>query len=375
MAPQREWFEKDYYEVLGVPRTATAKDITRAYRKLARQYHPDANPGQEERFKDISAAYDVIGDAEKRKEYDEVRRLGPAAAGFGGNGFGGAGGDGGAAGFRVDDLGDLFGGLFGRRGGRGRPGPGAAAGPRRGADLEAQLHLAFDEAVHGVTTTVNLASEAPCRTCHGSGARPGTSPTTCPVCHGRGVVEDNQGLFSLSTACLRCGGRGQIVEDPCPTCDGTGTQVQPRQVRVRIPAGVDDGQRIRLKGRGAPGAGGGPAGDLYVVVQVDPHPIFGRQGKDLTLHVPVTFPEAALGADIAVPTLDGDPVTLRLPPGTRSGRTFRVRGRGVPVAKGAGDLLVTVEVAVPAQLSDAERRAIEELAAANPDSPRSHLGV
>ncbi len=380
MAPQREWFEKDYYKVLGVPETATAKEITRAYRKLARDTHPDRNAGQEERFKEVSAAYDVIGDPAKRKEYDEVRKLGPVGAGFGAAGgrAGGAGSPFGGS-FRVDDLGDLgdlFGGLFGRGGdGRGRPGTSRGAGPRRGTDLEAELHLSFSDAVHGVTTNVNLTSEAPCQTCHGSGARPGTSPVVCPRCGGRGVLDDNQGLFSFSTPCTRCGGRGTIVESPCTTCGGTGTQLRQREVKVRIPPGVDDGQRIRVKGRGGPGAGGGPPGDLYVVVRVGSHPLFRRSGRDLTITVPVTFPEAALGADINVPTLDGDPVTLRLPPGTRSGRTLRVKGRGVPATGGQppGDLLVTVEVAVPARLSTAERKAVEELAAASTESPRAHL--
>ena len=383
MAPQREWFEKDYYAVLGVPETATAKEITSAYRKLARDTHPDRNAGQEDRFKEVSAAYDVIGDPAKRKEYDEVRKLGPVGAGFGGPGGRGGAGPGPFGGsFRVDDLGDLgdlFGGLFSRTGGgaRARPGQSRGGGPQRGADLETELHLSFADAVRGVTTAVNLTSEAPCTTCHGSGAAPGTAPVPCPQCGGRGVLDDNQGLFSFSAPCGRCGGRGVVVESPCPSCAGAGTQRRQREVKVRIPSGVDDGQRIRLKGRGAPGRNGGPAGDLYVVVRVMPHPVFGRRGSHLTLTVPVTFPEAALGADITVPTLDGDPVTLRLPPGTRSGRTLRVKGHGVPASDGAapGDLLVTVEVAVPSKLSSAERRAVEELAAASTESPRSHLEV
>ena len=380
MAPQREWFEKDYYRVLGVAESATQKEITRAYRKLAKENHPDANPGREDRFKEISAAYDVLGDADRRKEYDEVRRLGPAAAGFGGGGFGpGAGGFGNGGGtFRVEDLGDLgdiFGNLFG--GGGGRRGRGSrGSGPQRGPDLETELHLSFEDAVNGVTTSVNLVSEAPCSTCRGTGAEPGTVPVTCPTCGGAGVTTDNQGMFGFSSPCPTCAGRGRIVERPCQTCHGRGTEHRPRSVKVRIPAGVADGQRIRMKERGGPGRNGGPAGDLYVVTHVGAHPVFGRKGGDLTLVAPVTFPEAALGADIRVPTLDGDPVTLRIPAGTRSGRTFRVKGRGVPRSSGgAGDLLVTVEVAVPSRLSDAERRAVEELAAASAESPRAHLGV
>jgi len=369
MAPQREWFEKRYYRILGVPDTASAQDIKSACRKLSRQYHADANPGDsaaEERFKEISAAYEVIGDPERRKEYDEVRRLGPAAAGFPG---------GGAGGFSftdVGDLGDILGGIFGGGAGRRRRG----RGPHRGQDLEAELHLTFEEAVSGVTTTVHLTSEAACRTCNGSGARPGTAPRPCARCGGQGVVSENQGLFAFSTPCPACGGQGVTIEDPCPTCRGTGTERRPREVKVRIPAGVDDGQRIRLKGRGGPGRNGGPPGDLYVVVRVRPHPLFGRKGRDLTLTVPITFPEAALGADVVVPTLSGAPVTLRIPPGTRSGRTFRVRGRGVATSKGTGDLLVTVEVAVPTKLSSAERKALEAFqAAGSGTSPREHLGV
>jgi molecular chaperone DnaJ len=373
MAAQREWFEKDYYKVLGVAESASAKDVTKAYRKLARELHPDKNPGDaaaEERFKDISAAYDVLGDETKRKEYDEVRRMGPAAGGFGP----GAGGPGGFS-FRAEDLGDLgdlFGGLFGRRGRGGAP---RGTGPQRGADLETDLTLAFTDAVRGVTTSVHLTSDAACPTCHGSGARPGTTPIACPVCGGRGVLDDNQGPFSFSQPCTNCGGRGSVITDPCDTCRGVGVVRRNREVKVRIPVGVADGQRIKLKARGGAGRNGGPSGDLYVNVHVQPHSLFGRDGTNLTLTVPVTFAEAALGAAIKVPTLDGEPVTIKIPPGTRSGRTFRVRGRGVPKGDKHGDLLVTVEVAVPAKLSADERKAVEALAAAANASPRDYLGV
>ncbi len=386
MAPQREWFEKDYYKVLGVPQSATDTEIRRAYRKLAKQNHPDANPGKEERFKEISAAYDVLSDAGKRKEYDEVRRLGPMAAG-GGGGFPGASGAG-AAGqpgagtfnFRGDNLGDLFGDILGRFGGGatagapGQRGRTATSSTRRGEDVEAELHLSFLDALNGVTTTVNVTSEAPCSTCHGSGAAPGTTPVVCSRCGGRGVTAENQGLFSFSRACPQCGGRGMTVETPCPTCRGSGVEVRPRQVKVRIPPGVDDGQRIRVKGRGAPGDSGAPPGDLWVTVRVAPHTLFGRKGRNLTLTVPITFAEAALGAPVTVPTLDAS-VVLRVPPGTRSGRTFRVKGRGVSDdgPKAAGDLLVTVEVVVPTNLSSAEREAIEALASASTGSPRAHF--
>jgi molecular chaperone DnaJ len=380
MAPQREWFEKDYYRVLGVSDTASQKDIKSAYRKLSRQYHPDTNPGDkaaEERFKEVSAAYDVVGDPERRKEYDEVRKLGPAGGMFGG-GPGGPGGP--AGGFRFEDMGDIgdvLGGLFGRgRRGGAAGGPGRGTGPHRGQDLDAELHLDFDDAVQGLTTTIHLTSEAACSTCHGSGARPGTTPHTCPQCAGRGVLDDNQGFFSFSQPCPNCGGQGYVIDDPCPTCRGTGVEHRPREVKVRLPAGVADGQRIRLKGRGGPGRNGGPPGDLYVTARVGAHQLFGRRGDDLTLAVPVTFPEAALGADIRVPTLEGGSVTVRIPPGTRSGRTLRVKGRGVPGRKKTGDLLVTIEVAVPQQLSDDERKAVEALAAAaDGRSPRAHLGI
>lgn len=378
MAPQREWFEKDYYKILGVDSSADQKAITRAYRKLARQFHPDTNPGNdaaEERFKDVSAAYGVIGDATKRKEYDDVRAAGP----MNNMGFGGSGGGFGPGGFTFStddvggagDLGDILGGLFGRGRREGRRG----TGPQRGADLETELHLSFLDAVSGVTTVVHLTSDATCSTCRGSGARPGTSPVVCPICHGRGSVDENQGPFSFSTPCQRCGGQGMVVEDPCPTCKGTGAERRLREVKVRIPAGVTDGKRIRIGGRGGPGRNGGPPGDLYVVCRVAPHDLFGVAGSNLTLVVPITFAEAALGADIAVPTVDGEPVTLRVPPGTRSGRTFRVKGRGVGGPKRTGDLLVTVEVAVPATLSAAQRKAVEELAAATDESPREHLRI
>jgi len=378
MTAQREWFEKDYYEILGVAEDASPKDITRAYRKLARKYHPDTNagdPAAEAQFKEVSAAYDVIGDPEKRKEYDEVRRLGPAAGMGGGGGFG-PGFPGGGT-FRVEDLGDLgglgdlLGGMFGR-GRRGRGGAGATAA-RRGADLEAELHLAFTDAVRGLTTTLTLTSDATCSTCHGSGAAPGTTPITCSRCGGRGVVDDNQGFFSFSQPCPKCGGRGTIVETPCPTCAGRGVERRPRDVKVRIPPGVEDGQRIRLPGRGEPGRNGGEPGDLYVKVFVGPHERFGRKGRDLTLTVPVTYAEATLGTELKVPTLDGPTVTLRIPPGTRHGRTFRVRGRGVATPKGTGDLLVTVEIAVPKNPSARERELLEELAKLDDGSLRAHL--
>ena len=370
MAPQREWFEKDYYKVLGVPESATEKEIKTAFRKLSKQHHPDSG-GDEEKFKEVSAAFDVLGDPAKRKEYDDVRRLGPVGAGFGGPG-GGAGG----FTFTTDDLGDLFGGLFNRvRGGRRGS---ANAGPRRGEDLETALHLSFEDAVRGITTSVNVTSDVTCSVCHGTGAAPGTSPIVCPTCAGRGVIDENQGFFSFSQPCPDCGGSGMRVESPCPNCHGSGVERRARQVKVRTPAGVQDGQRIRLKGKGGAGANGGPPGDLYVFVQVSPHRLFSRRGRDLTLNLPLTFPEATLGTTVKIPTLDA-PVTLRISPGTKPGRTLRVKGHGVPASgnRKAGDLLVTVEVAVPEQLSDEEKAAVEAFAAAGngKPSPRAHLGV
>lgn len=380
MAVQAEWLEKDYYEVLGVAEGATAKDIQRAYRRLARQYHPDANPGDrhaEERFKEVAASYDVLGDAEKRKEYDELRRLGPMATGFGPPGPGaGRGSFAGFGGFRVDDdlgfgagdLGDLFGGAFGRARRQARP------TATRGRDLEAELHIDLVDAVAGLTTEIPVTSEVECVTCGGNGARPGTTPTTCPACGGQGQLTQSQGVFAIRQACPACGGRGQVVTDPCQDCGGTGAQHRARRVKVRVPAGIDDGQLVRLASRGEPGRNGGPPGDLFVVVRVEPHPTFGRQGADLTLRLPVTYPEAVLGAEVKVPTLDAAPVTVRIPPGTPSGRALRVRGRGIPrPGGGRGDLIVTVEVAVPTRLDAATRRAVEALATALPDGVRAHL--
>jgi len=371
MAAQREWYEKDYYKVLGVSETATAKDITKAYRKLARDNHPDTHPGDdaaEERFKEVSTAYDVLGDDAKRKEYDEVRKYGPVG-GFTRDGAAGQQG----YNFNVgaDGLGDLLGQMFGR--GRRGGGSSAGAGPTRGADVEATLTLDFPDAATGLTTTLHLTSDAQCTTCGGSGARPGTQPKVCSQCGGRGVVDDNQGFFSFSSPCRACAGNGVIIDNPCPGCRGSGVEHRPRDVQARIPAGVADGQRIRLKGRGAPGRNGGPPGDLIVECHVAPHKLFGRDGHNLTVRVPVTFAEAALGGDIDVPTLDGSSVVLRLKPGTQSGSRHRVKGKGIVTPKHTGDLIVTVDVHVPAHLNAEQRAAVEALAAATTVSPRARL--
>ena len=372
---RREWFEKDYYAVLGVPKNATHAEIKKAYRKLAQKFHPDANPGNtqaEERFKEVSAAYDVLGEEEKRKAYDRVRDMG--AAGFGGfPGGGAAGGPGFPGGFRyenvdVGDLGDLFGGLFGG-GARGRQ-----PRPRRGADLETDVRLGFADAMAGVTVPVTLSGPAPCTTCHGSGAAPGTQPATCTNCGGRGEVSVNQGFFQMSQTCPRCHGAGRIVETPCPSCGGTGAERRTRSLQVKIPAAVKDGARIRLAGKGEPGGPGMPAGDLFVQVHVSEDPVFGRRGDDLTVDLPITFPEAALGAQVQVPTLNG-PVTLKVPAGTPNGKTFRIRGKGAPKRGGHGDLLATVRVDVPGKLSKEQKKLLEQLREATPESPRRPLGV
>lgn len=373
MDAQREWFEKDYYAILDVAADASQKDITKAYRKLARQLHPDQNPGDaksEDRFKEVSAAYDVLGDEDKRKQYDEVRRMGPMAGGGGPGGFSFNVGD-----MQGGDISDLLGQMFrGQRGGGGRSR--SSVGPRRGSDVTAQLNLDFADAATGLTTTLYLTSDTRCSTCSGSGSKPGTQPMVCGICGGRGVVDDNQGMFSFSTPCRGCQGNGSVILDPCATCRGTGVERRPREVKARIPAGVSDGQTIRLAGRGTPGHHGGPAGDLLVEISVAPHARFGRSGRNLTVTVPVTFPEAALGGEIDVPTLDGNTVTLRLRPGTQSGSRHRVKGKGITTTSKregtiSGDLIVTVEVAVPTTLTDEQRAAIEQLAAATTVEPRT----
>ncbi|MFL5737545.1 MAG: molecular chaperone DnaJ [Actinomycetota bacterium] len=382
---RREWFEKDYYATLGVPKNASQEEIKRAYRKLAQKHHPDANAGNkesEERFKEISSAYDVVGDEEKRKQYDQVREMAASGAGAGGfpGGFpGGAGGGPGGVRYEnvnvgdIGDLGDLFGNLFGGGVGGGARGR-TSRQPSRGADLETQVRISFDDAMAGTTVPVRIRGPAPCPTCGGSGAEPGTSPTTCPRCGGSGQISVNQGPFSIAQTCPRCSGRGVIIETPCHTCHGSGTVQRTREFSVRIPAGVKDGARIRVKGRGEPGPAGSAPGDLYVVVHVAPHRVFGRKGNDLTVELPVTYAEATLGANVPVPTLNG-PVTLKVPAGTQPGRTFRIRGKGAPKKGGHGDMLVTVNVAVPKKVSREEKNLLKQLQETEHESPRKRLGV
>ncbi|MFI8422229.1 molecular chaperone DnaJ [Streptomyces sp. NPDC085479] len=383
----KDFVEKDYYKVLGVPKDATEAEIKKAYRKLARENHPDANKGDtkaEERFKEISEANDILGDPKKRKEYDEARALfgnggfragGPAGGGsfnfdlgdlFGGGAQGGAGGFGGGGG----GIGDVFGGLFNRGGGTG-----ARTQPRRGQDIESEVTLSFTEAIEGATVPLRMSSQQPCTACSGTGDKNGT-PRVCPTCVGTGQVSRGSGGgFSLTDPCVDCKGRGLIAENPCEICKGSGRAKSSRTMQVRIPAGVSDGQKIRLRGKGAPGERGGPHGDLFVVVHVDAHPVFGRKDDNLTITVPVSYTEAALGGDIKVPTLGGPPVTLKLPAGTPNGRTMRARGKGAVRKDGTrGDLLVTVEVAVPRELDDKAREALEQYRTATADAdPRAEL--
>jgi molecular chaperone DnaJ len=347
------------YEVLGVAKNAPADEIKKAYRKLARQHHPDANPGDkdaEERFKDVQNAYDVLSDPEKRKQYDTFGsangRAGPAG-GFTWNA---------SEGFDFGNLGDLSDILGGMFGGGMRGGVRAQPRGQRGNDVEVQVTLSFDDALKGVETKIPVTLEVACHTCHGSGAKPGTAPIVCPQCGGRGVIAESQGFFSLSQPCPRCRGNGTVIEDPCPTCRGTGRERRMKRYTVKIPAGVKDGSRIRLKGKGEAGWGGAPAGDLYVVTRVEPSKTFTRRGDDLVVDVPVSFADAALGTTAAVPTPDG-PVQVKVPAGSQDGKMLRVKAKGAPKLKGSGrgDVLARLKIEVPKKPSKRERELLEEL--------------
>jgi molecular chaperone DnaJ len=359
----------ELYKTLGVSKKASDEEIKKAYRKLARRYHPDRNQGDkeaEDKFKEISAAYDVLGDPEKRKEYDE----GGAFAGFGGSPFGGGGAPGGqAGGFGGIDFGDIFGSVF-NRGGRG-----GQAQQVRGRDLETEVTLSFDQAINGAQISVTVPKSSRCGTCHGSGARPGTSPTTCPRCEGRGVENQGQGLFSISQPCPQCGGAGQIIEDPCPTCGGSGLTQQNKRYKVNVPAGVKDGSRIRLAGKGEDGPRGGPPGDLYVTTRVASSPVFKRlDDGNLEVAVPITVPEALRGGTIEVPTLNGTK-KIKVAPGTKHGTVQRLRGEGPPKkAGGVGDIRYRLEIEMPKELSEDQLKAVDELAETlNGGNPRAEL--
>lgn len=375
----REWIDKDFYRELGVSSDASADEIKKAYRKLARENHPDANPGNaeaEQKFKAVSEAYNVLSDQDKRKEYDEARRMFSSGGGRGGFGFPGAGGSSGTGGFDFGDifgsgssagtpggaggLGDILGGLFGRRSGAGA----TASRTKAGADVETDVRIDFAESVTGATLPLRLSSPATCATCHGNGAKPGTSPRTCSTCGGAGLVNRSQGAFAFSEPCRDCRGRGVLIDSPCRECGGEGVSSRTRTLTVRIPPGVDDEQRIRLAGQGEPGRGGAQDGDLYVRVHVAAHSVFGRSGNNLTITVPVGFTELVLGTTITVPTLDGK-VSLKVKAGTASGRVLRVRGKGVTKRDGTqGDLLVTLQVNIPSKVDSKAKSALESYAKA-----------
>ncbi len=341
---------RNFYDVLGVSKTASQDELKKAYRKLAREYHPDTNPGDkeaEERFKEIEGAYDVLSDPDKRKQYDAFG----SAEGRGG--FRG----GGNANFDFGDISDLFGGfgdIFNRGQTRQRAG--------RGADLQVEVSLSFEDSLRGVETQIPVEAETACRECGGSGAQPGYSPQVCPECKGRGVTVESQGMFGLSHACPRCHGNGTVIEKPCPHCQGTGRERRTKRYKVKIPAGVKDGTQIRLKGKGEPGYGGGPSGDLVVVTRVAESPVYKRRGSDLEVEVPVTYADAALGASIDVQTPDG-PVSLKVPAGSESGKLLRIRGRGAPKLNGGGkgDVLARLKISVPKKPNKKERELLEQL--------------
>jgi molecular chaperone DnaJ len=354
MSPLATNVKRDYYEVLQVTRTATDQEIKSSYRKLAMQYHPDRNPDNkdaEEKFKECSEAYAILSDSEKRAAYD---RFGHAAVG-GNGGFGGGGFD-----PNMVDISEIFsdmfgvGDLFGRGRGRTRA--------QRGADLREDITLEFEEAVFGLETEAKVRRHERCETCHGTGAAPGKAPVTCRKCAGRGQERFQQGFFSVSRTCSACGGAGQVITDPCTGCRGQGAVVKERVIQVKVPAGVEDGTRIRYSGQGEAGAHGGPAGDLYIVLHVKEHSFFEREGKDLFCVVPVSFAQAAIGADITIPTLEGDH-KMHIPEGTQTGTQIKLRGKGVPVLNGhgKGDIFVQIKVQTPTKLNKRQKELLQEL--------------
>jgi molecular chaperone DnaJ len=367
--------QRDPYAVLGVDRKASADEIKKAYRKLARKYHPDRNPedaSAEERFKEIQSAYDILGDPDKRKQYDR----GGIFFGTGGRPGAGAGAGAGAGGFGGFDVGDILSNLFG--GGAARTGGGTTgrSKPRaeRGNDLEAEVTIGFDQAIEGTQVPLSVAAPQRCSTCHGTGAKPGTSPKVCPRCQGRGLESQGQGLFSISQPCTRCGGAGTVIEDPCPTCHGEGSVRTTKRYRVNIPPGVKEGSRVRLAGKGEPGRNGGPSGDLFVVTHVQDSPVFTRKGDNVEVEVPLTIPEAIRGAEVEVPTLRGSK-RLRVPAGTHHGTVQRLRGEGPPKlgGKGRGDIHYRFVIDVPASLNQEQSEAVERLSQVINGNPRAKL--
>jgi molecular chaperone DnaJ len=350
----------DLYSVLGVSSKASADEIKKAYRKLARKHHPDRNQGDkqsEERFKEVQEAYDTLSDPEKRKQYD----AGGMFSGFGPRGFGGGG--------VTSDLGDIFSTVFGRRGGARQP-------PVQGRDLETEVQLSFEQAMEGVEVAVTVPKQATCATCGGSGAKPGTAPTICPRCSGRGIDTESQGFFSISQPCPRCGGRGEVIESPCETCAGSGLTMQRKRYRVKVPAGVRDGSRIRVAGKGEDGPRGGSPGDLYVTTRVSPSPVFKQRADgNLKVTVPITIAEAIQGATVEVPTLNGTK-RIRIPAGTEHGTVQRLRGEGPPKpsGRGRGDILYRLEIEVPRDLTREQKAALGDFAnAMNDHDPRERL--
>ena len=344
------------YDTLGVAKNASDDEIKKAYRKLARKHHPDANPGDkdaEERFKEVQTAYDVLSDPEKRKQYDRFgSQNGRPGAGptvdFGNFDFG-----------DIGDLGDIFGGLFG---GAGRTRTRAQRQPQRGGDIEAEVHLSFEDSLRGVKARVPVEMTTACHECGGTGARPGTAPVICPECNGRGVKTESQGLFALSQPCPRCRGNGTVIEQPCPKCQGTGRERRIKTYTVKIKAGVKDGTRITLRGKGEAGQNGGPSGDLIVVTRVSESPVYERRGDNLVVEVPVSYAQARLGDKVEVPTPDG-PVSLKIPAGSEDGKLLRIKGRGAPKLNGSGkgDVLARVRIQVPKRVNKKERELLEEL--------------
>jgi molecular chaperone DnaJ len=363
----------DYYKALGVSKNATPDEIKKAYRKLARQYHPDRNGGDkqaEERFKEVSEAHDVLSDPEKRKQYD--RGTGPFATAGGPGGFGGFGTSGS---FSAANFGDILSNLFGAGAGGGGPAPGQGRErAQRGRDLETEVRITFEQSIEGAQIPLAVPTSSPCPTCRGTGAKPGTSPEICPKCQGRGVEAEGQGLFSISQPCSQCGGSGTIIADPCPTCHGSGATKTVKRYRVTIPPGVRDGSRVRLAGKGEPGPRGGPPGDLYVVTRVSPSPVFKRKGDHVEVEVPISIPEAITGATVEVPTLSGSK-RLRVPAGTQHGTVQRLRGEGPPRlnGKGRGDIHYRFVIDVPSTLSEEQQAAVDELSKVMNGDPRERL--